>query len=196
MIGRHAVPRHVFSIRVGAVTLVSMEWFSQTPSGAFLAYNATVTGDVRLGVDCSVWFGAVVRGDVAPVTIGQRVNIQDGAVVHCDTGYANTIEDDATIGHRAVVHGERVGRGTLVGMGAVLLGHTHVGEECLIAAGAVVTPGMNIPDRSLVLGVPAQIARCVNDKELEYLRWLSRRYVELVGKYQAGEFGSPPANPR
>ena len=140
-------------------------------------------------------FAAVVRGDVAPVTIGQRVNIQDGAVVHCDTGFANTIEDDATIGHRAVVHGERVGRGTLVGMGAVLLGHTDVGEECLVAAGAVVTPGMKIPDRSLVLGVPAQIIRPVNDRELEYLRWLSRRYVELVGKYQAGEFGRRPSSP-
>jgi carbonic anhydrase/acetyltransferase-like protein (isoleucine patch superfamily) len=172
-----------------------MEWFSQTPGGAFLAYNATVAGDVRLGSNSSVWFAAVVRGDVARVTIGERVNIQDGAVVHCDTGYANTIEDDATIGHRAVVHGERVGRGTLVGMGAVLLGHTDVGEECLIAAGAVVTPGMKIPDRSLVLGVPAQIVRPVNDKELEYLRWLSRRYVDLVGKYQAGEFGRRPSNP-
>lgn len=187
-------PGHDFSIRVVAVTLVSMEWFSKTPGGAFLAYNATVTGDVRLGADSSVWFAAVVRGDVAPVTIGQRVNIQDGAVVHCDTGFANTIEDDATIGHRAVVHGERVGRGTLVGMGAVLLGHTDVGEECLVAAGAVVTPGMKIPDRSLVLGVPAQIIRPVNDRELEYLRWLSRRYVELVGKYQAGEFGRRPSS--
>jgi len=171
-----------------------MQWFSKTPGGAFLAYNATVTGDVRLGTDSSVWFGAVVRGDVAPVTIGQRVNIQDGAVVHCDTGYANVIEDDVTIGHRAVVHGERVGRGTLVGMGAVLLGHTIVGDECLIAAGAVVTPGMKIPDRMLVLGVPAQIVRPVNEKEFEYLRWLSRRYVELVNKYQAGEFGSPNAS--
>jgi len=168
-----------------------MYWFSQNSTGAFLAYNSTVTGDVRFGVESSVWFGAVVRGDVAPVTIGDRVNIQDGAVVHCDTGYANTIEDDVTIGHRAVVHGERVGRGTLVGMGAVLLGHTEVGEGCLIAAGAVVTPGMKIPDHMLAMGVPAQIVRPVNEKESEYLRWLSRRYVELVRKYQTGAFGAP-----
>ncbi len=170
-----------------------MHWFSKTASGAHLAYNATVTGDVQLGADSSVWFGAVVRGDVAPVTIGQRVNIQDGAVVHCDTGFANTIEDDVSIGHRAVVHGERVGRGTLIGMGAVVLGHTEVGAECLIAAGAVVTPGMKIPDRSLVIGVPARILRGVNEKEHEYLRWLSRRYVELVNKYHRGEFGGPPS---
>jgi carbonic anhydrase/acetyltransferase-like protein (isoleucine patch superfamily) len=170
-----------------------MEWFCKTSAGAFLAYNATVTGDVRLGIESSVWFGAVVRGDVAPVTIGERVNIQDGAVVHCDTGYANFIEDDVTIGHRAIVHGERVGRGTLVGMGAVLSGHTDVGSECLIAAGAVVPPGMKVPDRMLVMGVPGRIVRPVKEKEGEYLLWLSRRYSELVKKYEAGEFGRPLA---
>jgi carbonic anhydrase/acetyltransferase-like protein (isoleucine patch superfamily) len=180
-----------FSASNRAVNLQSMEWFSETSTGAFLAYNATVTGDVRLGIECSVWFGAVIRGDVAPVTIGNRVNIQDGAVVHCDTGYANTIEDDVTIGHRAVVHGERVGRGTLVGMGAVVLGHTDVGAECLIAAGAVVPPGTKVPDRMLVVGVPGRIVRPINEKESEYLRWLSRRYVELVRRYQSGEFGKP-----
>lgn len=169
-----------------------MPWFTRTADGAHFAHNATVTGDVKFGPDCSVWFGAVVRGDVAPVTIGSRVNIQDGAVVHCDTGFANFIDDDVSIGHRAVVHGERVGRGTLIGMGAILLGHTSIGEECLIAAGAVVTPGTEVPDRSLVVGVPAKIVRPVNGKELEYLRWLSRRYVELVGKYMNGEFGAGP----
>jgi carbonic anhydrase/acetyltransferase-like protein (isoleucine patch superfamily) len=172
-----------------------MHWFSKTPDGAYLAYNATVTGDVRLGAESSVWFGAVVRGDVAPVTIGQRVNIQDGAIVHCDTGFANRIDDDVTIGHRAVVHGEHVGRGSLIGIGAVVLGHTRIGEECLIAAGAVVTPGTEVPDRSLIIGVPAKIVRPVNEKELEYLRWLSRRYVELVAKYEAREFGTPNNSP-
>lgn len=170
-----------------------MSYFTRTPSGAFIAYNATVTADVTLGRDVSIWFGAVVRGDVARVTIGERVNIQDGAVVHCDTGFANTIEDDVSIGHRAVVHGERVGRGTLIGMGAVVLGHTDIGAECLIAAGAVVTPGMKVPDRSLVVGVPGKIARPVSEKEHEYLRWLSRRYVELVGRYVNGEFGDFPS---
>lgn len=169
-------------------------WFTKTPSGAFIAYNATVTADVTLGRDSSIWFGAVVRGDVAPVIIGERVNIQDGAVVHCDTGFPNAIEDDVSIGHRAVVHGERVRRGTLIGMGAVILGHTDIGEECLIAAGAVVPPGLKVPDRSLVVGVPGKIVRAVGEKEHEYLRWLSRRYVELVGRYMNGEFGELPAN--
>jgi carbonic anhydrase/acetyltransferase-like protein (isoleucine patch superfamily) len=168
-----------------------MEWFRETPQGAYLAYNSTVTGDVQLEPEASVWFGAVVRGDVAPVTIGKRVNVQDGAVIHCDTGFPNTIEDDVTIAHRAVVHGERVGRGSLIGIGAILLGHTVIGEQCLIAAGTVVTPGTKIPDRSLVVGVPGRIVRPVSREELEYLDWLSHRYVELVQKYQAGEFGQP-----
>jgi carbonic anhydrase/acetyltransferase-like protein (isoleucine patch superfamily) len=172
-----------------------MPYFTRNPSGAYIAHNATVTAAVTLGRDTSIWFGAVVRGDVAPVTIGERVNIQDGAVVHCDTGFPNVIEDDVSIGHRAVVHGERVGRGTLIGMGAVILGHTNIGEECLIAAGAVVPPGMQVPDRSLVVGVPGKIARPVSEKEHEYLRWLSRRYVELVGRYMNGEFGEPPTEP-
>jgi hypothetical protein len=116
----------VFSSNDTAVTLLCMEWFSKTSTGAFLAHNSTVTGDVRLGAESSVWFGAVVRGDVAPITIGDRVNIQDGAVVHCDTGHANSIEDDVTIGHRAVVHGERVGRGTLERVALTCGGRYHV----------------------------------------------------------------------
>jgi carbonic anhydrase/acetyltransferase-like protein (isoleucine patch superfamily) len=170
-----------------------MEWFRETPAGAYLAYNSTVTGEVSLGAESSVWFTAVIRGDVAPVVIGNRVNVQDGAVVHCDTGVSNIIEDDVTIGHRAVVHGARVGRSTLVGMGAVLLGRTDVGAECVIAASAVVPPGLKIPDRSMVMGVPGRVVRPVSDKELEYLGWLSSRYVELVRKYRAGDFGNPPA---
>jgi carbonic anhydrase/acetyltransferase-like protein (isoleucine patch superfamily) len=170
-----------------------MKWFRETSTGAYLAHNSTVTGDVQLGAESSVWFASVIRGDVAPVVIGKRVNVQDGSVIHCDTGYPNTIDDDVTIGHHAVVHGERVGRGSLIGIGAVLLGHTIVGEECLIAAGAVVPPGMNVPDRMLVMGVPGRTVRPVNEKEIEYMRWLSRRYVELVRKYQSGEFGEPPA---
>ena len=127
-----------------------------TPEGYFLAHNCTVTGDVRIGESASFWFNAVVRGDVAPVTIGRRVNVQDGAVIHCDTGVANVIEDDVTIGHRAIVHGAFVGRGSLIGMGAMLLGETRIGNECLIAAGAVVPPRLLVPDRMMVMGVPAE----------------------------------------
>src|SRR5438552_4895443 len=105
-----------------------MNLFTRTPGNVFLAHNATVTGEVRIGELSSFWFNAVVRGDVAPVTIGRRTNVQDGVVVHCDTDVPNVIEDDVTIGHGAIVHGTFVGRGGLIGMGAVVLSRTRIGN--------------------------------------------------------------------
>ena len=167
-----------------------MALFTRSSSGAFLAHNATVVGDVEVAELSSFWFNAVVRGDVARVTIGRRVNVQDGAVVHCDSGIPNVIEDDVTIGHGAIVHGASVGRGTLVGMGAVVLGRTRIGQECLVAAGAVVPPGLEVPDRMAVIGVPGKIARPVRDEELKYMRWLTSHYVELAEKYVRGEIST------
>src|SRR3954463_510045 len=129
-----------------------MPLFTRTPAGYFLAHNATVVGDVSVGEEASFWFNAVVRGDVAPVMIGRRTNVQDGAVVHCDTGVPNVIEDDVVIGHRAVVHGKFVGAGSLVGMGAVVLGGARIGRGCLVAAGAVVPPNLGVPDGMVVMG--------------------------------------------
>ena len=159
-----------------------MALFTKTPGNFYVAHNATVVGDVTIGELSSFWFNAVVRGDVAPVTIGRRVNVQDGVVIHCDTDVPNVIEDDVTIGHRAVVHGTSVGQGTLIGMGAVVLSRSKIGRECLIAAGAVVPPDLVVPDRSLVVGVPGRIARPLNDKDLAYMRWLTTHYVELAEK--------------
>jgi carbonic anhydrase/acetyltransferase-like protein (isoleucine patch superfamily) len=161
--------------------------FTRTAGNHFLAHNCTVHGAVTMGELSSFWFNAVVRGDVAPIVIGRRVNVQDGAVIHCDSGMPNTIEDDVTIGHRAIVHGAHVGRGSLVGMGSVLLGQTRIGSECLIAAGAVVPPGLVVPDRMVVVGVPGKIARPIRDKELQYLRWLTGHYVALAERYVADE---------
>src|SRR4051794_41899626 len=124
-----------------------MPLFTQSPTGYFLASTSIVVGEVDIGELASFWFGAVVRGDVAPVTIGRRVNVQDNAVIHCDTGVPNVIEDDVTIGHGAIVHGEFVGTRSLIGMGATLLSRTRLGSECLVAAGAGVPPGMGVPDR-------------------------------------------------
>jgi carbonic anhydrase/acetyltransferase-like protein (isoleucine patch superfamily) len=165
-----------------------MSLFTLHRSGYFVARTAVLTGDLRIGELASFWFGAVVRGDVAPVTIGKRVNVQDNAVIHCDTDVPNVIEDDVVIGHGAIVHGMFVGQGSLVGMGATLLSRTRVGRECLIAAGAVLAPDTVIPDRSLVIGVPAKIVRPVSDEDLKYMRWLTGHYVELARKYVAGEF--------
>ncbi|MFN4243319.1 MAG: gamma carbonic anhydrase family protein [Tepidisphaerales bacterium] len=164
--------------------------FRRTPAGIYIAVSAVITGDVRYGQDCSFWFNAVVRGDVAPVTFGRRCNVQDCAVVHCDSGVPNVIGDDVVIGHNATVHGAEVGSGTLVGMGAVLLGGSRVGRECLIAAGAVVSPNTVIPDRSVVMGVPARVVRSVSDKDLAYMRWLAPHYVELARRYAAGEIAA------
>ena len=162
---------------------------TRTAGDYFLAHNATLTGDITIGADASFWFNAVVRGDVAPVTIGRRTNVQDGVVVHCDTDFPNVIEDDVTIGHRAVVHGVHVGAGSLLGMGAGLLGRTRIGRECLVAAGAVVPPGLEVPDRMAVMGVPGKIARPVKEEELKYMRWLTAHYVELAERYVRGEDG-------
>src|SRR5438105_12401634 len=111
----------------------------------FLAQSAVVTGDVTCGPGVNVWFGCVVRGDVAPITLGENVNLQDGVIVHCDIGVPNVIEPGVVAGHAAVLHGKRVGAGTLVGIGATLLAGTDIGEECVIAAGAVVPPDLVVP---------------------------------------------------
>jgi carbonic anhydrase/acetyltransferase-like protein (isoleucine patch superfamily) len=161
--------------------------FARTAGGFYLAHNATVCGDVKIGAETSFWFNTVVRGDVAPVTICARVNVQDAVVIHCDTGVPNVIEDDVSIGHGAIVHGKLVGRGSLIGMAATLLGGTQVGRECIIGAGAVVPPGMIVPDRSVVMGVPGRIVRAVTEKDLEYLRWLPGHYVELAERYLRGD---------
>lgn len=160
-----------------------MALFTKTPGNYYLSHNATVVGDVTIGEAASFWFNAVVRGDVAPVVIGRRVNVQDGVCIHCDTDVPNVIEDDVTIGHGAVVHGMFIGKGSLIGMGSVVLSRTKIGRECLIAAGAVVPPGLVVPDRHLVVGVPGRVVRPIGDEDLEYMRWLTGHYVELAERY-------------
>jgi carbonic anhydrase/acetyltransferase-like protein (isoleucine patch superfamily) len=150
---------------------------------AYLADTARVTGAVVLGDGVSVWPSAVVRGDVAPVTIGPRTNVQDNATVHCDSGKPNTIGEAVTIGHNAVVHGKSVGDGTLIGMHATVLGETVIGKRCLIAAGALVVPGLVVPDDHVVMGVPGKVARPTTDQEKAYLAWLADHYVTLAKRY-------------
>jgi carbonic anhydrase/acetyltransferase-like protein (isoleucine patch superfamily) len=169
-----------------------MPLFHTYPDGSFRAHNATIVGSVIAGEQSSFWFGAVVRGDVAPVIIGKRTNVQDNAVVHCDTGVANVIGDDVVIGHGAIVHGKAVGDGSLIGMGATVLSRTVIGKGCLIAAGAVVPPDLVVPDGMVVMGVPGKIVRPVKPDELEYMRWLRGHYVELAAKYLRGEFDLAP----
>jgi carbonic anhydrase/acetyltransferase-like protein (isoleucine patch superfamily) len=156
----------------------------------FLASTAIVTGDVAIGPGVNIWFSAVIRGDVAPITLGENVNLQDGVIVHCDYGFPNVIESGVVVGHAAVLHGVRVGNDTLVGIGAKLLSGTEIGEECLIGAGAVVPPGMKVPPRSVVMGLPGKVVRAITSEELARTRTINERYRELAKRYVAGEFES------
>jgi carbonic anhydrase/acetyltransferase-like protein (isoleucine patch superfamily) len=164
-----------------------MPLITRTPSGYYRAHNATITGDVTIGALASFWFNAVVRGDVAPLSIGSRTNVQDGAVIHADTDVPNQIGDDVVIGHGAIIHGTKVGNRCLIGMGATLLSNTKLGDDVFIAAGAVVPPNLEVPDGMMVMGVPGKIVRPVSEKERQYMRWLAAHYVEVAEKYVSGE---------
>lgn len=160
----------------------------------YLADTARVVGDVELAPGVSIWFGVAIRGDVAKVSIGRGSNVQDNAVIHCDSHIANVIGEDVSIGHSAIVHGISIGDGTLIGMGAVVLGGTRIGKRCLIAAGAVVPPNLQVPDDSVVMGVPGKIVRPTTAKERDYLAWLAPHYVTLA-KLHHEQPGDPRVRP-
>jgi carbonic anhydrase/acetyltransferase-like protein (isoleucine patch superfamily) len=162
----------------------------------FLAPTAIVTGDVTFAPGVNIWFDVVIRGDVAPIVLGENANIQDGTIVHADFGRRHVIEPGVVVGHAAVLHGLRIGAGTLVGIGARLLSGTDVGEECVIAAGAVLPPGMKVPPRSVVMGVPGKVVRPATPEEIATTRMLNEHYRELSRRYAAGEFPSLVSNSR
>ncbi|MCE9548442.1 MAG: gamma carbonic anhydrase family protein [Planctomycetia bacterium] len=151
---------------------------------AFIAPGTVVLGDVTVGEQSSVWFLAVLRGDVAPIQIGRRTNIQDGAILHADAGFPCVLGDDVTVGHRAIVHGCRVEDRVLIGMGAVVMNGAVVGHDSIVAVGAVVLEGMQIPPGSLVAGVPARIKRKLEDKDRERIAHAAAHYVENARRYQ------------
>src|SRR5712671_3193016 len=146
----------------------------------YVASSALVAGNVTLGPGTNVWFGSVVRGDLATIAIGPRVNLQDGCIVHTDSDAAMTIEEGVVVGHGAILHGTRVGRDSLIGMGALLLSGCELGEECLVAAGTVVTEGRRIPPRSVVMGVPGKVVRAIKPEELERTRGICADYLEMA----------------
>ncbi|WP_157270640.1 gamma carbonic anhydrase family protein [Azohydromonas aeria] len=150
---------------------------------AFVAPDATLVGDVRLGAQASVWFQAVARGDNEPITIGAQSNVQEGAVLHADPGYPLTIGERVTIGHQAMVHGCTIGEGSLIGIQAVVLNGAKIGRHCLVGAGAVVTEGKDFPDRSLILGAPAKVVRQLGDEDVARLERAAAGYVERVGVF-------------
>jgi carbonic anhydrase/acetyltransferase-like protein (isoleucine patch superfamily) len=153
-------------------------------AGVWIAATARVIGDVELGDDVNVWFGAVVRGDVFPIRIGRGTNIQDNAVIHVTTDrHATEIGEGVTIGHGATLHGCRVGDRALIGIGAIVLDQAVIGEEAMIGAGALVSPGMVIPPRTLAIGSPARVKRDLTAEELGFLRYSGPHYVEIAREY-------------
>jgi carbonic anhydrase/acetyltransferase-like protein (isoleucine patch superfamily) len=159
----------------------------QIHPSAFVADSAQIIGDVQIGAESSVWFNAVLRGDINSIRIGARTNIQDGAVLHVTLETSVVLEDEITVGHSAVVHGCYIERGALIGIGAIILDGARIGAQSLIAAGALVTPNTIVPPRALVMGSPAKVKRELNDEELRMLETRWRGYVEQTKNYKSEE---------
>lgn len=153
---------------------------------AFVQESAHVIGDVEIGEDASVWFCAVIRGDVNYVRIGRGTNVQDGTIIHVNRrGQPTILEDFVTVGHAARLHGCRIASHCLIGIAAVVLDGAELGEECLVAAGALVPPGMKVPPRSLLMGSPARIRREIDADERDLIRRSATGYVRLKNEYLA-----------
>lgn len=168
--------------------MTTLTFRGQTPRvdpSVFLAEGATVIGDVEIGAESSVWFGAVIRGDVHWIRIGERTNVQDLAVLHVTTGTAPlTIGSEVTVGHRAILHGCTVEDGSLIGMGAIVLDGATIGKGSLVAAGAVVSVGSVVAPGTLVAGVPATVKRSLRPDEMRSLLQSARHYSDLAKVYQ------------
>ncbi len=145
---------------------------------AFIAPNATVLGQVEVGEGASIWYGAVVRGDVERILVGDYANVQDGAVLHCDPGLPVVLESHVTVGHRAVIHSAHVEAGCLIGIGAIILNGVRVGSGSIVGAGALVTK--DVPPRSLVVGVPSKVSRPVTEEQAADLIEHANRYHQLA----------------
>ncbi len=167
--------------------LSNLKHILQTPvqkgKEVWIADTARVFGQVKLGDNCSVWFGAVLRGDGDTITVGDRSNIQENAVVHVDPDFPVVIGEDCIIGHGAIVHGAKLGNHVLVGMHATILNGAQVGHFCIIGANALVTEGMVVPDYSIVLGSPAKVVKQLSEAQIEKVKRNAESYVELSKEY-------------
>lgn len=149
----------------------------------FIAPNATVIGSVEIHQDASIWFNVVIRADNDQVIIGERSNIQDGAVLHIDPGYPLTIGKDVTVGHKAMLHGCTIGDNSLIGINAVVLNGAKIGKNCLIGANALIPERMEVPDGSMVLGSPGKIKRALSEQEIKMLSLSAAHYVQQALRY-------------
>lgn len=154
----------------------------------FVAETAAIRGNVTVHENASIYFGAVLRAETDPITVGEGTNIQDNCVVHADPGFPAVIGRDCTVGHGAILHGCTIGDNTLVGMGAIVLNGAVVGRDCIIAAGALVTQGAVIPDGSMVMGAPAKVRRSLTAEEIAQNAASAAAYRHEAQQYKSGEF--------
>jgi carbonic anhydrase/acetyltransferase-like protein (isoleucine patch superfamily) len=153
------------------------------PEGVFVAPSASIIGDVTLLPDSSIWFGAVLRGDIERITIGRGSNIQDGSVCHTDPNNPCTVGDYVTVGHMAMLHGCSIGDHSLIGIGATLMNGVSVGKHCIVGAHSLITEGKSFPDNVVIMGMPAKVVREVTDTDLDALRANAERYVQRAKRY-------------
>jgi carbonic anhydrase/acetyltransferase-like protein (isoleucine patch superfamily) len=151
----------------------------------WIAPDATLIGDIRIGRNAGFWFGVVIRGDNEPITIGADSNVQEHTVMHTDPGYPLTIGDGCTIGHRALLHGCSIGDNSLIGMGAIVLNGAKIGRNSLVGAGALVTENKVFPDNSLIVGSPAKAIRVLDEAAIERLRASAAHYVANGKRFKA-----------
>ncbi len=152
----------------------------------WIAPDARVIGKVSLGAEVGIWFGAVLRGDNEHITIGARSNVQEHTIMHTDPGFALTVGEGCTIGHRAMLHGCTIGDNSLIGMGAIVLNGAKIGRNCLVGAGALVTEGKEFPDNSLIVGSPAKVVRELDGATVERLRMSAQVYVVNARRFKTG----------
>jgi carbonic anhydrase/acetyltransferase-like protein (isoleucine patch superfamily) len=165
--------------------------YPEVAPSAWVAPGAYVIGDVHLGEQSSVWYGAVLRGDTEPIRVGDRTNIQDGCILHADPGYPAIVGEDCVVGHNAIVHGCEIQRGCLIGMGATILNGARIGEGSIVAAGALVPEGREYPPGSLIVGIPAKPVKDVNEEQTEDIARGVREYVERAAAHRESLEHSP-----
>ena len=158
----------------------------ELPEEYYIADSASVIGNVTLGSQSSIWFGAVLRGDIEPITLGERSNIQDNSVAHTGLGRPVVIGNDVTVGHKVMLHACTIGNNCLIGMGAILLDGCKIGDNCLVGAGALVKQNQEIPAGSLAVGSPARVIRKLSEEEISNIRKYAERYVALQTRYRNG----------
>ena len=152
----------------------------------YVADSAVLIGKVRIETDVSIWFGAVLRGDIEPIVIGEGSNVQENSVCHTDAGFPLTVGKNCVIGHNAIVHGCTIEDGVLIGMGAIIMNGSRVRKGCVVGAGAIITENKDFPEKSLIMGAPAKAVRTLTDAQIADLTSGAARYVQNGKRFKAG----------